>query len=246
MEEVRIRDARRLLDLAYELGAASDADELRAGIAAGLSALIGATLTSFTEVGVANGYVNATCDPPGEDLGDIESELGRLARQHPLIGRAPARAATAETLSDYLPQRVFHATELYVSVYRELEAEDQLAINLPAARGTVIGVALNRPRRTFTGRDRALLELIRPLLARACAKVGARECAARAATSLARAEDETLSPRQREVLDLVRLGYTNREIALELTISHRTVENHLHAVYRKLRVPNRTTAVASA
>lgn len=36
-----------------------------------------------------------------------------------------------------------------------------------------------------------------------------------------------LTPRQREVLDLVAGGYTNQEIARALRVSHHTVKNHL-------------------
>ena len=45
-----------------------------------------------------------------------------------------------------------------------------------------------------------------------------------------------LSGREREVLKGVASGRTNREIAAELGISHRTVETHRESVMRKLRL----------
>ncbi|TBU89516.1 DNA-binding response regulator [Stutzerimonas kirkiae] len=55
-----------------------------------------------------------------------------------------------------------------------------------------------------------------------------------------------LSAREREILDLVAQGLTNREIAERLTISRYTVECHIKHIYRKLAVPSRTRAVNEA
>lgn len=52
----------------------------------------------------------------------------------------------------------------------------------------------------------------------------------------------SLSPRQREVLELVALGLTNGEIASRLRVSIHAVKFHLAAVYRELEVTNRTEA----
>jgi DNA-binding NarL/FixJ family response regulator len=55
-----------------------------------------------------------------------------------------------------------------------------------------------------------------------------------------------LSEREREVLDLIASGATNREIAERLHISPWTVKEYTGAVYRKLDVRNRTEAVQRA
>jgi DNA-binding CsgD family transcriptional regulator len=52
-----------------------------------------------------------------------------------------------------------------------------------------------------------------------------------------------LSPRETEVLDLASLGLTNAQIALRLSVTIHAVKFHLAAIYRKLEVSNRTTAV---
>ena len=46
------------------------------------------------------------------------------------------------------------------------------------------------------------------------------------------------------MLELVALGLTNTQIALELALSQRTVAKHLEHIYAKLGVANRTAAVA--
>ncbi|HEY0636760.1 MAG TPA: helix-turn-helix transcriptional regulator, partial [Pseudonocardiaceae bacterium] len=48
-----------------------------------------------------------------------------------------------------------------------------------------------------------------------------------------------LSPRERQVLDLVTRGHTNREIATSLYLSERTVEGHVTRLLRKLGLRNR-------
>jgi LuxR family maltose regulon positive regulatory protein len=57
---------------------------------------------------------------------------------------------------------------------------------------------------------------------------------------------EPLSPREIEVLHLIALGRTNREIAEQLIIALGTVKAHTSSIYRKLDVANRTEAVARA
>ncbi len=56
----------------------------------------------------------------------------------------------------------------------------------------------------------------------------------------------TLTPREREVLDWVRRGKTNAEIAVILGVAYKTVKNQVQSILVKLRVNNRAQAVASA
>lgn len=55
-----------------------------------------------------------------------------------------------------------------------------------------------------------------------------------------------LSRREVAVLRLVAMGRSNKEIAVELGISHKTVRNHMSAVFFKSGVNNRTEAVLYA
>jgi len=58
------------------------------------------------------------------------------------------------------------------------------------------------------------------------------------------AEPDNLSPREREVLELLARGYLYKEIADTLHISVPTVNTHIRRIYEKLHVRSRSQAVA--
>lgn len=53
----------------------------------------------------------------------------------------------------------------------------------------------------------------------------------------------TLTPREKEIIDLVAQGYLNKQIAYNLRVGEQTIKNHLSKIFRKLGVNNRTGAV---
>jgi DNA-binding NarL/FixJ family response regulator len=55
---------------------------------------------------------------------------------------------------------------------------------------------------------------------------------------------DPLTPREREIAELVSPGSTNRAIADQLVISERTVEGHVHSILAKLQLTNRTELAA--
>ena len=66
-----------------------------------------------------------------------------------------------------------------------------------------------------------------------------RHVATRVAAS---AERFRLSAREAEVLGLLVLGDSNAEIAEQLYVSHKTIKNHLGAIYERMGVRNRVEA----
>jgi two-component system response regulator NreC len=76
-------------------------------------------------------------------------------------------------------------------------------------------------------------------------ELGARLVAAEAEAAR-QAEEDPLSDREREVLRLLALGYTNQEIAKQLFISVRTAETHRAHVMQKLRLQSRADLVRYA
>jgi DNA-binding NarL/FixJ family response regulator len=53
-----------------------------------------------------------------------------------------------------------------------------------------------------------------------------------------------LTAREREVLNLLARGLSNRDIAEELVITNKTVKNHLSRIYEKIGAHSRSEAIA--
>ena len=71
-----------------------------------------------------------------------------------------------------------------------------------------------------------------------------RRLARLAASQASDASSEYLTRREREIVDLIDQGLSNKEIAARLFIEVATVKNHIHNLLEKLRVRNRTEAAA--
>ncbi len=89
--------------------------------------------------------------------------------------------------------------------------------------------------RVFGQRERTFMKLIRPAFLQPLAL-------ARAVAQHQRALG--LTSRELEVLDLVRTGMTNWEIAAKLFISATTVRSHLEKAFGKLGAHTRTEAIS--
>ncbi|WP_157963612.1 response regulator transcription factor [Actinocorallia populi] len=68
--------------------------------------------------------------------------------------------------------------------------------------------------------------------------------AGRAGSGRLRALEHGLTPREAEIMELVAQGRDNRNIAARLFISEKTVKNHIHHIYRRLKADNRQHAIA--
>lgn len=88
-----------------------------------------------------------------------------------------------------------------------------------------------------------LLELLLPPMHGALVRVLANKQAAQLKVATVR---PVISMREQEVLHWLREGKTNWEIAQILGLSEKTVKNHVQHIMVKLRVNNRTQAVAKA
>lgn len=174
MSQVSAADLHDALDFVAEAHSFEDLDAFRNGILPGLGRLLPSDLVGYNEV-----------DPGGEALvltypwqvpAEINFELPRLAHEHPLITVQMNGDFGAYKISDFLSARQFHALELYDGLYSQIGAEDQIAFGLDGP--VVIGIAMNRDRRSFNERDREMLELLRPHLAQAYERARERERAA--------------------------------------------------------------------
>ncbi|MBL7929795.1 MAG: response regulator transcription factor [Bacteroidia bacterium] len=56
-------------------------------------------------------------------------------------------------------------------------------------------------------------------------------------------ENDLLTPRENEILDLLAKGYRNKEIAEKLSLSANTIRTHVYHIYDKLHVQSRVEAL---
>ena len=141
-------------------------------------------------------------------------------------------------ISDFYSARQWHSTGLYTDYFRLWGTEHQLLMVLPAGPGRTVRLEFSRDERgapDFSERDRALLALLRPHLRQAYLDAEQHRCGT-----------PKLTPRQRELLQLVAAGHTNAQIARRLGVSDGTVRIHLQNIYARLQVPSRTAAVTRA
>lgn len=55
-----------------------------------------------------------------------------------------------------------------------------------------------------------------------------------------------LTDREREILDLIARGLSNRQISRQLVVADKTVRNHITQIFAKIQVPNRAAAIVKA
>jgi len=99
---------------------------------------------------------------------------------------------------------------------------------------------------------RDLFEMLRGVfrgeapISRATAAKILNEFAAQAHRATEEMPEERLSPKEREVIELLTKGWTNKEIGNKLGITENTVKNHLKNILDKLHLENRVQAAAFA
>jgi DNA-binding CsgD family transcriptional regulator len=239
-------DFRAALETLHAIGADCDgaAGFARRGVEC-LPRLLGADLTTLSVCDLDTGHRSVVTDQPGAISPREIAAFDRHFDEHPLVrehGRNPG--AVTRRIADLVPGPEFRRTPLYNDYYHAIGIEHAMAVPVHVDRRFLVSFVLNRSGRGFSDRERDLAEVLRPHLANLYRLgVAAERALERPAEAAAEAAAIPLTPREREVLDWVAAGKTNRDIATILGASPRTVEKHLERVYEKLGVETRTAAV---
>jgi DNA-binding CsgD family transcriptional regulator len=181
-----------------------------------------------------------------EALTQISSETG-----HPdalaALAHAIGETALADGDADTAAEQLGHAVELHSGLELPFErAESELRYGVALAAAGERELALERLRDAYRA--------ARKLGARPLAAEGAREVADLGESvvrrlgrrAAAEANGAGLSSRELEVMRLVAVGQTNREIAAQLFLSPRTVDMHVRNILRKLSCRSRVEAAHRA
>jgi DNA-binding CsgD family transcriptional regulator len=231
--QLGVADVRRLLELVSELAALNGPEPFPRSVVERLGDLIPFHEAVYFEQGATPVAVEA-----GEPFPPSMCEaMAQYSDQRPTATRRLTPADETVKLSDRISRRQLARLDFYQEAMRPIGVDDELMLLLPLAEPAVAGFSLIRGKR-FTERDRVILDLLAPHLAR-------RRARATAAQALVRA-DVDLTEREWDVLAWVAKGRTNKEIAAVLLVSPYTVRTHLENVFAKLGVHTRTAAVAQA
>jgi two-component system, NarL family, response regulator NreC len=180
---------------------------------------------------VVRGALRSLLD--GQDDVEVVGEAGDLAA---------ARTVVADAAPSVLVLDVNLPDGLAVDALADLRslAPDTAIVLLTMERDLSLArVALERGALAYLFKDAAHLELIEAVRA---AAAGRRYLPAAVSAGLAKgvsADDQPLSPRETQVLRLMALGHTNREVAEQLDLSTRTVETHRSHIQQKLGLSSR-------
>jgi DNA-binding NarL/FixJ family response regulator len=240
------RDERAvLLDLVGELLGLLDLEEFRAGMLEALLQAMPSKWASLNEVGPDG--VEALVTPHLDEK--WFRRFAELAHENPLYQHwQQTRDGRAYRFCDVTTREELEATRLYTEVYAPLGINYQIVVTLPAEPDTVLAIVMHREDREFTDAERDFLNLARPFLIQAYTNAVAYSGLRRqSSTALADAlRGHGLTARQAEVLRLVALGGSNRDVADQLGLSDRTVQKHLEHAFRALGVKTRSAAAARA
>jgi DNA-binding CsgD family transcriptional regulator len=229
MRTLRESDFRLALDV---LGAMREASHDTASFARlgveKLPALVASEFTTLSICNLLNGKREVYGLPAGALSAADREAFNRHFDRHPLVRyHGFEHGEVTQRISDSVPFERFRRGALYNDYYRRIRIDHAMALPVYVRDGLLVSFVLNRSRRDFSDRERALLELLRPQLEKMYRKT----------TSLSR-----LTPREAEVLRWVAAGKSDAQIGAILGASPRTVQKHLQRVYEKLGVEGRTAA----
>lgn len=170
--------------------------------------------------------------PAGALSAQDRAAFDRHFHEHPLVRyHAYQGGPGTQRISDSLSMEQFRRSPLYNDYYRRIRIDHAMALPIYVRDGVLVSFVLNRTRRDFTDRERALLDVLRPHLARVYQRLN---------------RLGGLTAREAEVLRWVAAGKSDAQIAAILRISARTVQKHLQHSYEKLGVESRTAAAMRA
>ncbi len=197
-----------------------------------LPQLVASEFTTLSICHLASGRREVFGLPAGALSEQDRAAFDRHFHEHPLVRyHAYQGGRGTQRISDSLPIEQFRRSALYNDYYRRIRIDHAMALPIYVRDGVLVSFVLNRTRRNFTDRERALLDVLRPHLARVYQRLN---------------RLGGLTAREAEVLRWVAAGKSDAQIAAILHISARTVQKHLQHSYEKLGVESRTAAAMRA
>lgn len=161
--ELLRKDYESLMRVIHELHSCRTLRSFPEVVTRALVSLIPCNLAAYNEVNVPLGRIVAYELPPMAGIGPLLEKWQHHMGEHPILNYYRSTGdGQALTISDFLSEEQYHALNIYRECFAPLKAEDQLAVGFFLGDSVVVGLAFNRHERGFSGRDRQLLNLVRP------------------------------------------------------------------------------------
>jgi len=179
-----------------------------------------------------------------------------------VVGEAQDGTEALNKAKDLKPDLIL--MDVYMPGGNGLEATRQIKEALPSVKVVILTVS-EEDKNLFEAikcgahgyllkkiEPRDLFEMLRGVfrgeapISRATAAKILNEFAAQAHRATEEMPEEKLTPKEREVIELLTKGSTNKEIGNKLGITENTVKNHLKNILDKLHLENRVQAAAFA
>jgi DNA-binding NarL/FixJ family response regulator len=162
-------------------------------------------------------------------------------------------ASKAEVVLLDSPALAFHGPCLVTSIHRVLGNAEIVMIGMERDETTFFR-AIRDGVRGYVLKDASASEIVNVIRSvgsgdAVCPASFSRlifQCAAQQLATtpeIAPLHPQGLSRREQQLVALVRLGMTNKEIAVRLHLSERTVKNHFHRIFRKAGVHDRMAMI---
>ena len=169
------------------------------------------------------------------EAGTVESAVRAIAAQHPDVVLLDVHMPGGGGVEVIRQVARTNPAQRFLALSVSDAAEDVIAVIRAGARGYVTKTISGPDLTDAIGRVRDGDAVFSPRLAGFVLDAFAGQITEAEADP----ELDQLTVREREVLRLIARGYLYKEIALELSISTKTVEAHVSAVLRKLQLSNR-------
>jgi DNA-binding CsgD family transcriptional regulator len=240
MDTLSIRHAQQLGAALAPLYAAPDPATLGDRLASALLGLFGADTICFDYFDARGGVQFLGAYPRHLFTPAVLLAAAHLLPQHPLYEEIFVRGNTQPLrLTDYASVAAFQRTALYQVLYRPSGFTYQLIMGTPVLGGGFITCAVFRQSLDFSRLEQTLLAFVQPHIAALLSRL---PVVPGPAASTGAPPLLGLTRRESDILFHLAKGRADKEIGQLCAISPRTVQNHLHNIYHKLGVDNRTAA----
>lgn len=168
MERLTQKDFRAILEFLHSSYSTSNLGGFMNHLLSGLNGLVPCEFSAYCEMDPRIKFSVNRIEPTGALSAQNDRTWRRYMHEHAVLSyNVRTRDGRAMKISDFDTQQQFHRRGLYNELYRRLGVEDILCMTLPAPSAKVHGLAFHRSRRNFTGRERLILNLLRPHLTQA-------------------------------------------------------------------------------